>query len=166
MIAVITSPGIPSDKSGISVAPATPLLPASAAASVNRPMVPRCPLSRTTPATTGGRAALAGVVPVLVVAVVDIRHVLVARIVLVRLDLGEGHGLAVGFDLRLGLGLFQAGGIDDAEFEVEQPRRALAAVAGDARDIVDNGQPLSGQAVKKGRFPDIGKPDDAYGKSH
>ena len=62
--------------------------------------------------------------------------------------------------------VFQAGGIDDGEFEVDQPRRSLAPVAGQAGRVVDECQPLAHEAVEKGRLTHIGAADDGHGDAH
>jgi hypothetical protein len=53
--------------------------------------------------------------------------------------------------------------VDDAEFETEQSRIALAPVAGHARTVVDKRQLLADEAVEQGRLADIGPADDRDG---
>ncbi len=57
-------------------------------------------------------------------------------------------------------GLFQAGGIDQREVQIAKPAKAFAAVAGDARLVVDQREPAPDQTVEQRRFADIGSADN------
>ena len=59
-----------------------------------------------------------------------------------------------------GGGILEAGGIDDVEIQVVETGGMHAAVAGDARRVVDERQLLAGQAVEKRRLADIRPADD------
>ncbi len=83
-------------------------------------------------------------------------------------DKQQGIG---GLDCRFGLllhpcgqrtawALVEAGGVDDGEFQVAEPPFALAAIAGHARLIVDQREPLADQPVEQRRFADIRPADD------
>ena len=63
-------------------------------------------------------------------------------------------------------GLFKAGGVDDAEFEIAETRLAFATVAGDAGLVVDERQLLADQPVEQGRLADIRPPDDGDERRH
>ena len=54
----------------------------------------------------------------------------------------------------------EAGGIDGGEAQVAETRLALAAVAGDAGQIVDQRQPPADQPVEQRRLADIRPADD------
>jgi len=78
-----------------------------------------------------------------------------------------------GFGLRahaarqaLGCRLFQAGGIDRGEIEIAEPSLALAAVAGDARAVVDQRDAPADQPVEQSRLADIGPADNGNGEAH
>ena len=78
-----------------------------------------------------------------------------------------------GFGLRphaagqaLGRRLLEAGGVDHREGEIAEPRLALAAVAGDARPVVDQREPLADQPVEQRRLADIRPADDGDGEAH
>jgi hypothetical protein len=82
-----------------------------------------------------------------------------------------------GFDGALGLiaharlearrlGLLEPGGIDHREAQVEQPRLALAPVAGHARLLGDQRQALADQAIEQRRLADVGTADDGDGEAH
>ena len=62
--------------------------------------------------------------------------------------------------------LVEAGGIDDGEVEIAEPGLALAAVAGDARQVIDQRELLPDQAVEQRRFADIGSADNGNRKGH
>ena len=64
---------------------------------------------------------------------------------------------------RMRVLILEAGGVDDPEFEAEQLGLALAAVAGHARPVVDQRQPLADEPVEQGRFADVGSADDGDG---
>src|SRR5829696_8496606 len=64
------------------------------------------------------------------------------------------------------LGLLEAGGVDDAEAQGAEPRVALAAVAGDARAVVDERELLADEAVEQGRLADVRPADDGNGRRH
>ena len=57
-------------------------------------------------------------------------------------------------------------GIDDGEFEIAEPGRALAAVAGDAGLVVDQRKLLPDQPVEQRRLADIRPADDGDGERH
>jgi hypothetical protein len=57
-------------------------------------------------------------------------------------------------------GIFEPGGIDQREVQIAKPAKAFAAVAGDARLIVDQREPPSDQPVEQRRFADIGPADN------
>src|SRR3546814_8128619 len=59
----------------------------------------------------------------------------------------------------LDVGILEARGIHRGEFEIADARRALAAVAGHARRIVDDGEPAAHQAIEQGRLADVGPAD-------
>ncbi len=85
-------------------------------------------------------------------------------------DIGFGDGgLGLGPHAALealGLGLFKAGRVDDAEFEMAEPAVALAAVAGDAGAVVDQRQALADEAVEERRLADIRTADNGDGEGH
>ena len=60
----------------------------------------------------------------------------------------------------------EPGRVDQAEFEIGDAPLALAAVAGDARQIVDERQLPADKPVEQSRLADIGPPDDRDGKRH
>src|SRR3546814_19996508 len=66
-------------------------------------------------------------------------------------DLPAGQGI--------GIGLFETGRVDEPEIEIEQPSLALAPVARDARQIVDQRQRLARQPVEKRGLADMGAAD-------
>ena len=77
----------------------------------------------------------------------------------------EQHGVAIG-ERRLGLGAhaprqrlavarLQAGGVDDGEDEIAEPRFAFAAVAGDAGLVVDQRQLAADQPIEQRRLADV-----------
>ena len=85
-------------------------------------------------------------------------------------DVGRRDG---GFGLRahaagqaIRRGLFEAGGIDHREFEIAEPAFALAAVAGNARPVIDQRQPPPKQPVEQGRLADIGPANNGDGETH
>jgi hypothetical protein len=53
--------------------------------------------------------------------------------------------------------------IHHPEFEPEQLRIALAAIARNAGTIVHQRQPFADETVEQGRFADVGPADDCYG---
>ena len=61
---------------------------------------------------------------------------------------------------RGGIGIFEAGGIDDGEFEIEEPCQPFAAITRDARRVVDQRQLAADEAVEERRFADIWATDD------
>ena len=61
---------------------------------------------------------------------------------------------------RLQIAFLEACGVDDGEGKVRDPALALAAVAGDARLIVDQGQPAADQPVEQRRLADVRPADD------
>ncbi len=61
---------------------------------------------------------------------------------------------------RFRIALFKTGGVDDGEGEVRDPAFALAAVARDARLVVDERQPAADQPVEQRRLADIRPADD------
>ena len=69
---------------------------------------------------------------------------------------------------RLGIALFEPGGVDDGEGEIDEPRLALAAVARHARLIVDERELPADQPVEQRRLADVRPADDrdlAHGRS-
>ena len=60
----------------------------------------------------------------------------------------------------------EAGRVDQAEVEIGDMALALAAVASDARQIIDERQPPADKPVEQCRLADIGPPDDRDGKRH
>ena len=68
------------------------------------------------------------------------------------------HPHAAGEALRRGL--VEAGGVDGGEAEAAEPRVALAPVAGDARQVVDQRQPAADEPVEQRRLADIRPADD------
>ncbi len=58
------------------------------------------------------------------------------------------------------IGLLEACGIDNGEFQVIEIDIALATVAGDARPIINKRQLAADQAIEQRRLADIGTPDD------
>ena len=67
---------------------------------------------------------------------------------------------------RIVLDHFQAGRVDHDEAQVAQARVALAQVAGDARLVIDQRQPLAHEAVEQGGLADIGPSDDGECEGH
>ena len=67
---------------------------------------------------------------------------------------------------RGGGSILEAGGVDDVELQVVELRRMDAAVAGDTRRVVDQGQPASGEPVEQRGLADVGPADDGYLESH
>ena len=61
---------------------------------------------------------------------------------------------------RIRRGLVEAGGVDGGEFEPADAGLALAPVAGDARQVVDQRQPLADEPVEQRRLADIRPTDD------
>ena len=61
---------------------------------------------------------------------------------------------------RGGIGIFEAGGIDDGDFEIEEPCQPFAAITRDARRVVDQRQLATDEAVEERRFADIWATDD------
>ncbi|MHC2559097.1 hypothetical protein ACVIVD_001091 [Bradyrhizobium liaoningense] len=79
----------------------------------------------------------------------------------------RGFGLLLHARGQRALGAFvETGGIDDGELEVAEPGLAFAAVAGDARQVIDKRELLSNQAVEQRRFADIGPADDGDCEGH
>jgi hypothetical protein len=64
------------------------------------------------------------------------------------------------------LGIFEAGGVDDLEREIAEPRVTLAAVAGHTRLIIDQRQAAPDEPVEQRRFSDIRAAGDGDGKRH
>ena len=64
---------------------------------------------------------------------------------------------------RLRVLVLEARGVDHPELEPEQLRLAFAAVARDARPVVDQRQALADEPVEQGRFADVGPADDGDG---
>ena len=62
-----------------------------------------------------------------------------------------------------GVLVLEAGGVHHPEGQVEQLRLALAPVAGDARQVVDQRDAPADQPVEQGRLADIGSADDGDG---
>src|SRR3982750_24340 len=62
--------------------------------------------------------------------------------------------------------LIEAGGVDDREVEIAEPGLALAAIAGDARQVIDKRELLPDQAVEQRRLADIGPADNGNLKGH
>ena len=62
--------------------------------------------------------------------------------------------------------LIEAGGVDDREVEIAEPGLALAAVAGDAGQVIDKRELLPDQAVEQRRLADIGPADNGNLKGH
>jgi hypothetical protein len=62
--------------------------------------------------------------------------------------------------------LVEAGSVDDDEFEIAEPRLALAAIAGHAWQVIDERELLSDQAVEQRRLADIGPADDGDCEGH
>src|SRR5581483_7906425 len=56
--------------------------------------------------------------------------------------------------------VLEAGGVDQLEVDVAEPTRGEAAVAGDARPVVDQRELAARQPVEQGRLADIRPPDD------
>ena len=82
-----------------------------------------------------------------------------------KLDRGFGLLLHPRGQRALGA-LVEACGIDDGEFEIAEPRLALAAVAGDAGLVIDQRELLPDQPVEQRRFADIGPADDGDREGH
>ena len=61
---------------------------------------------------------------------------------------------------RFRIALFEAGGVDDGEGKVRDPALALAAIAGDARLVVDERQPAPDQPIEQRRLADVRPADD------
>ena len=61
---------------------------------------------------------------------------------------------------RFRIAFLEAGGVDDGEGKVREPAFALAAVAGDARLIVDERQPAPNQPIEQRRLADVRPADD------
>ena len=61
---------------------------------------------------------------------------------------------------RVRIALLETGGVDDGEGEIGESGLALAAVAGDARLIVDQRQPAPDQPVEQRRLADVRPADD------
>ena len=79
----------------------------------------------------------------------------------------RGFGLLLHPRRQRALGaLVEARGIDDGEFEIAEPRLALAAIAGDAGLVIDQRELLSDQPVEQRRLSDIGPADDGNRKGH
>ena len=64
------------------------------------------------------------------------------------------------------VGLLEPGRVDDAEAQGAEPRLAFAAVAGDARAVVDERELLADEAVEQGRLADVRPSDDGDGGRH
>ena len=62
--------------------------------------------------------------------------------------------------------LVEARGIDDGEFEIAEPRLALAAIAGDAGLVIDQRELLPNQPVEQRRLSDIGPADNGNREGH
>ena len=62
--------------------------------------------------------------------------------------------------------LLEAGGVDDGEGEIGEPRLALAAVARHARLVVDQRQLAPDQPVEQRRLADVGPADDRNPGAH
>ncbi len=79
----------------------------------------------------------------------------------------RGLGLLLHPRGQRALGAFvEAGGVDDGEFEIAEPGLALAAIAGDAGQVIDERELLSDQAVEQRRLADIGPADNGDCKRH
>ena len=61
---------------------------------------------------------------------------------------------------RFRIALFKTGGVDDGEGKVGQSALALAAIAGDARLVVDQRQPAPNQPIEQRRLADVRPADD------
>ena len=66
----------------------------------------------------------------------------------------------------LGVGLFEARGVDDGEVQIAEPGLALAPVAGDAGQVVDQRQAPADQPVEQRGLADVRPPDDGDGEAH
>ena len=76
-----------------------------------------------------------------------------------------GLGAHAAFE-RGGQGVLEAGGVDDVEAQVVEPRRMDAPVARHARRVVDQRQLAADQPVEQGRLADIGPSDDGELEAH
>ena len=65
-----------------------------------------------------------------------------------------------------GAGVLEARGVDDGEVEIAEPRLPLAPVARDARQVVDQSEPLADQPVEQRGLADVRPPDDGDGEAH
>ena len=59
-----------------------------------------------------------------------------------------------------GAGILEAGRVDHVEIEIVEAGGMDAAVAGDARRVVDQRQLAAGQAIEKRRLADVRPADD------
>ena len=79
----------------------------------------------------------------------------------------RGFGLLLHPRGQRALGAFvEAGGIDQREFEIAETPLPFAAVARDARRVIDQRELLPDQPVEQRRFSDIGPADDGNGERH
>ena len=67
---------------------------------------------------------------------------------------------------RLGRRILETGRVDHVEVEIVEPGRVDAAVAGDARRVVDQRQLAPDKAVEKRRLADVRPADDGCGEAH
>ena len=67
---------------------------------------------------------------------------------------------------RLALGLVETGRIDGEAYAAGEMGLALAAIAGDARLVIDKRQLLPNQPVEQRRLADIGPADNGNRKGH
>ncbi len=61
---------------------------------------------------------------------------------------------------RFRFALFKTRSVDDGEGQVRDPALALAAIAGDARLVVDERQPAADQPIEQSRLADVRPADD------
>ena len=82
--------------------------------------------------------------------------------------LGDGHlGLPAHARFKAIAGdVLEAGGVEQAEAQIADAALALAAVAGDARRVVDQRDAPAHQPVEQRRFADIGPADNGDGDGH
>jgi len=58
--------------------------------------------------------------------------------------------------------VFKTGGIDQFQIDITDTAGGVTAVARDTGLVINDGQLLAREAVKQGRFADIGPADNGY----
>src|SRR4029077_8626507 len=66
----------------------------------------------------------------------------------------------------LGRGLFEGGGIDDAESEIAEMRLALAPIARDPGKVIHQCETPPDEAIEQRRLADVGPSDNGDGEAH